>query len=362
MNFKRITAALLAGMMALSLAACSSGQTSDDSSTTDGGNTDSSATAANPEAKVFTMGHSNPADPDDQYHYFCLQLNENLQEICDGAIQFEFYTDNQFGTEAEMFQYVSDGTLDSVCISNNIVSGSIPELQVLDLPYFFESEAEYQHLVDDEEFLNTVLPIFENDWNMVQIAPVLDASWRTLYTKGKAVETFEDLKDMKVRVTTNRVHEAAYKAMGAIPSVIAWGECYTAFQQNVIDGLDVGVPIAQTMGFYEVSDYCSRLNPFPIMAWPMMNKDLWDSLTEEEQGWITEAATQAALDQRTHQREMETKFTKEQEAAGIQFFSPDLTPFKEATESVRQQFIPEIGEDFYNQCVATVEEFRASQG
>ena len=216
--------------------------------------------------------------------------------------------------------------------------------------------------MDDEEFLNTVLPIFENDWNMVQIAPVLDASWRTLYTKGKAVETFEDLKDMKVRVTTNRVHEAAYKAMGAIPSVIAWGECYTAFQQNVIDGLDVGVPIAQTMGFYEVSDYCSRLNPFPIMAWPMMNKDLWDSLTEEEQGWITEAATQAALDQRTHQREMETKFTEEQEAAGIQFFSPDLTPFKEATESVRQQFIPEIGEDFYNQCVATVEEFRASQG
>ena len=65
MNFKRITAALLAGMMALSLAACSSGQTSDDSSTTDGGNTDSSATAANPEAKGFTMGHSNPSDPDD---------------------------------------------------------------------------------------------------------------------------------------------------------------------------------------------------------------------------------------------------------------------------------------------------------
>lgn len=312
-------------------------------------------------AKVFNIGHSNPADPDDQYHYFCVQLNKNLQDICDGAIQFEIFSDNQLSTETEMFQGVSDGSIDAVCISNNIVSGSIPQLQVLDLPYFFDAEDEYQHLVDDKTFLSTITPIFEDTWNMHQIAPVLDASWRTLFTKGKAVESFADLKDMKVRVTTNRVHEAAYKAMGAIPAVIAWGECYTAFQQGVIQGLDVGVPISATMGFYEVSDYCSRVNPFPIMAWPMINKDKWDALTEEEQGWITEAATKAALDQRTHQRKMEESFTQMMEEKGIAFFSPDLAPFKEATASVREQFKPEIGEAFYDECLATVETYRAGK-
>ena len=196
---------------------------------------------------------------------------------------------------------------------------------------------------------------------MHQFAPVLDASWRTLFTKGKAVKTFEDMKDLKVRVTTNRVHEAAYKALGTIPSVIAWNECYTAFQQGVIDGLDVGVPIAATMGFYEVSDYCTRVNPFPILCWPMINMDVWNSLTEEEQGWITEAGYDAAMAQRTHQREMEVSFTEMEEEAGIEFFEPDLTPFKEATASVRDQFKPEIGEDFYTRCVNLVEEYRAGK-
>ena len=64
MKFKRITAAFLAGMMALSLVACSSDTGADDSSTNDSGSESTETT--NPEAKVFTMGHSNPADPDDQ--------------------------------------------------------------------------------------------------------------------------------------------------------------------------------------------------------------------------------------------------------------------------------------------------------
>ena len=112
-------------------------------------------------------------------------------------IQFEIFSDSQFGTETEMFQAVSDGSLDAVCISNNIVSGSIPQLQVLDLPYFFDSEDEYQFLVDNEDFLNEITPIYEGTWNMHQFAPVLSyASWRTLFTKGKAVKTFEDMKDL----------------------------------------------------------------------------------------------------------------------------------------------------------------------
>ena len=297
MKLRKICALFLASSLLLSVAACAP-------NTTVESNNDGGETSANTEAKVFTIGHSNPADPDDQYHYFCEQLNKNLQEICDGAIQFEIFSDSQFGTETEMFQAVSDGSLDAVCISNNIVSGSIPQLQVLDLPYFFDSEDEYQFLVDNEDFLNEITPIYEGTWNMHQFAPVLDASWRTLFTKGKAVKTFEDMKDLKVRVTTNRVHEAAYKALGTIPSVIAWNECYTAFQQGVIDGLDVGVPIAATMGFYEVSDYCTRVNPFPILCWPMINMDVWNSLTEEEQGWITEAGYDAAMVLKVHHRDI----------------------------------------------------------
>ena len=359
MKMKRFAAMFLAGVMAMSLVAC--GEKEEAPAEKPEGETPVESAEPSVEPKVFSLGHSNPADPDDQYHFFCEELNRNLQENCGGAIQFEIFSDSKLGTEPEMFQYTSDGSMDAVCISNNIVSGSIPQLQVLDLPYFFDSEDEYQHLVDDETFLNTLTPIFENEWNMHQFGPVLDASWRTLFTKGKAIKNFDDIQNLKVRVTTNRVHEAAYKAMGTLPAVIAWGECYTAFQQNVIDGLDVGVPIAKTMGFWEVSNYCSRVNPFPILCWPMINLDIWNSLTEEEQGWITEAATDAAMAQREHQRAMETKFADEMKANGIEFFDLDLAPFKEATAGVRDQFKGEIGEDFFNQCVETVETYRASK-
>lgn len=119
MKLRKICALFLASSLLLSVAACAPNTTVE--SKDDGG--DDAST--NTEAKVFSIGHSNPADPDDQYHYFCEELNRNLQEICDGAIQFEIFSDSQYGTETEMFQAVSEGSLDAVCISNNIVSGSI---------------------------------------------------------------------------------------------------------------------------------------------------------------------------------------------------------------------------------------------
>ncbi len=54
--------------------------------------------------------------------------------------------------------------------------------------------------------------------------------------------------------------------------------------RSVIDGfLDVDHSDRRYLGF-RVSDYCTRVNPFPILCWPMINMDVWNSLTEEGAG------------------------------------------------------------------------------
>lgn len=63
MKLRKICALFLASSLLLSVAACAPNTTVE--SKDDGG--DDAST--NTEAKVFSIGHSNPADPDDQYHY-----------------------------------------------------------------------------------------------------------------------------------------------------------------------------------------------------------------------------------------------------------------------------------------------------
>lgn len=364
MKTKRFFASILTASMALSLTACGPVATPPSTPKDDNGTkTEAPKDATAAAEKVIQLGHTNPSDPDDQYQYWCNQLNDYLQtdEFGGGKIQFQVFTDSSLGTETELFTGVSDSSVDSALVSNNIVSGSVNELELFDLPYMFDAEDEYQYLADNEAFIEPIIKKLDSDWNIHVFGPILDASWRTLFTSKKPVKSFADMKDLKVRVTTNRVHEAAFKALGTIPSVIAWNECYTAFQQGVIDGLDVGIPISKTMGFYNEAKYCTKDNPFPIIAWPMISNKLWDSLSAEEQGWITDAAAKASADQRTHQREMEQKFQKEMEDVGIEFFEIDLTEFKEATKGVHEEFRSEIGSDLLDNAYKMLEEYRAAK-
>ncbi len=322
----------------------------------------SGAAVADAKNKVFSLGHVNPGTPDDQYMYFCNELNKNLKELTGGKIQFEIFSDSKLGHETELFQGVSDGSVDAAIVSNNIVSGSIPQFQILDLPYFFDSEAEYAALLDSEFFGGFAEKTYKDEWNIHVMSPVLDASYRALFLTGKPVNSLADIKDVKVRVTTNRIHEDGYKALGANPAVIAWGETYTAFQQGVVQGLDVGIPVSATMGFYEVAEYCSKIKPFPILGWPLMNQDVWADLTADEQKAITTASIKASLAQREHQRQMENSFQAMMEKErGIKFNDPDLADFKKATAPVREKYKKEIGDDFYNQSVKVVEDYRKSK-
>lgn len=54
----------------------------------------------------------------------------------------------------------------------------------------------------------------------------------------KPINSLEDLKGMKIRVQPIPVHVAAFKALGANPASIAWGELFTALQQGTVDGAE----------------------------------------------------------------------------------------------------------------------------
>jgi TRAP-type mannitol/chloroaromatic compound transport system substrate-binding protein len=108
----------------------------------------------------------------------------------------------------------------------------------------------------------------------------------------KAINTLEDYKGMKVRIS-GRMQGEIMKELGAAQVALAGGEVYQALEKGVIDAGEFGAPsIDWGMGFQEVTEYWAAPGwhqPSSVNG-VMINKKAWDALSPRLQTVIRTAA------------------------------------------------------------------------
>ena len=69
-----------------------------------------------------------------------------------------------------------------------------------------------------------------------------------------------------------------------------------------------------------------------------MSTKIWNSLTEQEQNWLQEAANESVPYQRKLWKESESQSLKLAEEAGVKVIYPDKAPFIERVQSIYEQY------------------------
>ena len=84
------------------------------------------------------------------------------------------------------------------------------------------------------------------------------------------------------------------EAYGFIPTALSMGEVYEAMRTGVVQGATAMIPAAYTFNLFEVQKYCT-IDPFYVSSYVMtLNKDVWNSLTPDQQEAV-QAATEVGF-------------------------------------------------------------------
>ncbi len=77
-------------------------------------------------------------------------------------------------------------------------------------------------------------------------------------TANKKLIAPADYKGLKFRIQSSKVLEAQFRALGAIPQVMAFSEVYQALQTGVVDGQENTWSNIYTQKMHEVQKYADR--------------------------------------------------------------------------------------------------------
>lgn len=294
---------------------------------------------------------------DQSAQYQSLEYFKDLvEENSDGRITVELYHSSQLGDDREMMEALQLGTQEMTCPSTAPIAPFINGFKVFDLPFIFPNEGAADYVLDSEigqQLLDELSGIG------IKGLVYWENGFRQLTNDVRPVRTPADVAGLKVRTMENPLHLAAWETMGANPTPMAFGELFSALQQDVVDGQENPWGTIFLQNFPEVQRYTTDTghvySPFVLM----IAQEFWDNLPADLQDVVMDAAVAS----RAHNRELNRRLNAEylEELKGVMdvtiLTNEEKTAFQEATAAVYDQYAQEIGTDLVNAVREKVAEY-----
>src|SRR5699024_8541171 len=204
-----------------------------------------------------------------------------VEEKTDGRYKIEVYSGGQLGDEKSVIEQIQLGSIDLARVNGTPLTEFNDHIGVLMLPFLFESQEEKWE-VWEGDVGQGILDTFEEESNMVGLA-YYDNGERFFYNSQGPIETLDDMNGLKIRVQESELAIDIVEALGASATPMSYDQVYSSIQTGVIDGGENNFPSFFTSGHYEVAEYASLPGYQSIPEVLIGSKELWDSLSEEDQ-------------------------------------------------------------------------------
>ncbi len=265
-----------------------------------------------------------------------IKFKEKVEELSGGSIIIDLQGGGVLGVEADILDGMLGGTgvVDICRISAfALTSYGTKKSVLLSLPYTFANREHFWNFANSDlgqEFLN------ESEELGLGVKGLYygEEGFRHFFTKTP-VNSIGDLAGMKLRVSNDPVMNGLVKGLGASPTVVAFGELYSAISSGVVDGAEQPIANYKSNSFPEVANNMildgHTLGAIEIVV----ASKVWDTLTKEQQNILIEAGKYAQQNNKANSQKKEDEVLKELKANGCNIVDvTDPTPWQNAVKDV----------------------------
>ena len=286
------------------------------------------------------VGHDQPVGS--MYDEGHKNFKKLVEERSNGRIKVDVFPAAQLGAEVAMIEGVRLGTIDMVSCSAANAATIIPELGMMSVAYLFKDRAHVDRVVNDPKFSAELDKIIAGKNLGIKRIGYYTSGVRNIYSRKGSVNSPDDLKGVKIRVQNNPVEVQVWKAFGAIPTPMNFGEVYQALQSGVIDAAENGLAVVESNKHYEAAKYISQtehqygVNPLFI------NEKKLASLPPDLQKLVLQAALDASVYERKKDNEFVDAAVDGLKAKGAILTKPDKAPFIALIAPIQNQVAQNI--------------------
>ena len=215
---------------------------------------------------------------------------ELAAKYTNGRVKVEVYPNSTLYKDKEELEALQLGAVQMLAPSNSKFGPiGIKEFEVFDLPYILPDLASLRKVTDGP--LGAKLLKLLEPKGMIGLA-YWDNGFKQMSANKKLI-TPADYKGLKFRIQSSKVLEAQFRALGAIPQVMAFSDVYQALQTGVVNGQENTWSNIYTQKMHEVQKYMTVTNHGYIGYVVVVNKKFWEGLPPDIRDELSRAMKEA---------------------------------------------------------------------
>ncbi len=271
------------------------------------------------------------------------EIKERVLAESKNQIKVKTFLGGQLGGELEILQKVRRGQVEGGGLTCGAMSAVIPELDILEIPYLFESNAEADFVLDNYLW-KPFQELFEQKGFV--LVTWAENGWRSIGHKTKLIKKPEDLKGVKIRSQESKVHLAYWKRLGAAAQAISTPEVLPALQTGVVEAFDntplftLAAEWQSAIKFYTVTDHIYQA------AVVVYSKKFFDKMKPDQKKILLGSENEQAKMIRTNVRKLGDSLIEVLKESGIQVATLSATEkaaFVKSADGLAQEMVKEIG-------------------
>lgn len=271
------------------------------------------------------------------------EIKNRVAKESNNQLKIKVFLGGQLGGELEILQKIRRGNIEGGGLTCAAMASIVPELDLLEVPFLFESSEEADFVLD-----NYLLVPFTKLFNQKGFVMVTWAEngWRSIGHKTKFVKTPADLKAVKIRSQESKVHLGFWKRMQASPVAIAIPEVLPALQTGVVEAFDntplftLAAEWQTAIKFYTVTNHIYQ--PGAIIY----SKKFWDKISEADKKILMGPGNAQAAIVRNNVRKLGSSLIDVLKESGLGTYSlssQERSVFVKASEGLAEQAVKDIG-------------------
>ncbi|OYD86456.1 C4-dicarboxylate ABC transporter [Azospirillum brasilense] len=277
---------------------------------------------------------------------------ELVKEKTNGRINVKMYPGSALvnGDQTKEFTALRQGVIDMAVGSTINWSPQVKELNLFSLPF----------LMPDHKAMDALTqgPVGKQLFDLLATKDVVPLAWgengfREVSNSKHAISKPEDLKGLKIRVVGSPLYLDTFTALGANPTQMSWADAQPALSTGAVDGQENPVAVFTAAKLPTLGQ--KHLTLWGYVADPLIfvvNKEVWNSWSKEDQEAVRAAAVQAAAEEVAIARKgitaQDDSLLKElagQGVAVVQLTPEQQKAFQTATRAVYDKWAKTIGPD-----------------
>lgn len=292
---------------------------------------------------TLRAGHDQPPKSmyDEGHQYFARKLAERTN----GRVQVQVFPAAQLGSEVAMIEGLRLGSIDIIVAHVANTATVVPELALFSVAYLFKDRDHFERVVNTPKFQDRISQVVEGKNLGIKVLGFYSAGVRNVYERKAPVRTPEDLKGMKLRVMNNPVEAKIWKAFGAIPTPMNFGEVYSSLQAGVIDGAENSPSVVESNKHYEAAPYLIMTEHQRSLSLLMINDKRLKGLPPDIQKIVLETAREAANFERKRDAELNAEAIERMKGKGAKVIEPERAKFAVLVGPIQEEVARDLKMD-----------------